>query len=177
MGVPSPWNSCLLHYQHSDVLLTALFFILSVFFDPLGSLWGSQGGGFSKEEAPVSDSLLLKQIKWNISQETDLTVFHLRWNWEYCFILCSHKYFDTCLIEMLQLLFCRDFSNGNHQRQSWFKAGMFFLCFGNYFVQKGPDFLAFRKWRHKQWERSRWQNEEFSCFVTVITWLDFYSLE
>lgn len=104
-----------------------------------------------------------------------LSVFHLYWNREYCFFLCNHKCFETCLIETLCLSFCRDFSNRNQQRQSWLKVGLLFSPhFGNYFVQKGWDLLALRKWNREQWERSRWRSEEFACFVTGIAWLDFY---
>lgn len=46
---PAPETPVSFIITHSDVLLSALFFIFSVFSDPLGSLWGSQGGGFSKE--------------------------------------------------------------------------------------------------------------------------------
>lgn len=117
---------------------------------------------------------LSKSSEMSHKKLISLSVFHLHWNWEYCFVLCNHKCFETCLIEMLYLLFCRDFSNGNHQRQSWLKAGMFSLFVRNYFVQKGSEFLAFRKWKHEQWARSQWQSGEFACFVPVIAWLDFY---
>lgn len=46
---PAPETPVSFINTHSDVLLTALFLIFSVLFDPLGSLWGSQGGGLSKE--------------------------------------------------------------------------------------------------------------------------------
>lgn len=44
-----------------------------------------------------------------------LSVFHLHWTENIGFVLCNHKCFETCLIEMLYLLFCRVFSSRNHR--------------------------------------------------------------
>lgn len=186
VSVPSPWNSCLLHYQtYSKVLLTALFFIFPVpvslwshsrmyqetdyccyvrhcktFWSPLCST--GQSGETWLAVASVRGKtpfLAVMLFVWIVSicflsEASHKKLIPLSSTWigtkHIGFVLCNHKCFETCLTETLYLLFCRDFSNRNQQRQSWLKVGILFsLHFGNYFVQKGWDLLAVRKWNHE----------------------------